>query len=312
MSTELEFIKYSVEGGVAAVTLARPEKRNALSIPLLRELNAVLWDADANTSVHCVVISAEGPDFCAGYDLSPGVSDTHAKLLNGPYRDGGIYAAPGIDDDIWRIEHSQRLRMVLFDMHKPVIAQVQGRCLAGGMDVVLLCDMVIAAEDAEFGFPPARDLGSLPNQMWLYNCGPQWAKRLVLTGDTVSGRDAALIGLVLKAVPGACLREEVMGLAARLARIDPDLLTANKRIVNIGLELMGARTLQRMAAEMDGRAHQAKGTRQFRQIAKEQGLKAAFAARDSGFGDGRARVDRPDIRDEEGNLVGAGAAAPQP
>src|SRR5262249_57981006 len=134
-----------------------------------------------------------------------------------------------------------RYRMALFDMHKPSICQVHGFCLAGGTDIALLCDMVIAADDATFGFPPARNLGALQNNMWLYNVGPQWAKRLTLTGDTVTGAEAAKIGLVLKAVPAALLEGEVEGLLDRLALIDPDLLAANKRIINIGLELMGAR-----------------------------------------------------------------------
>jgi enoyl-CoA hydratase len=193
--------------------------------------------------------------------------------------------------------------MVLFDMHKPVIAQVHGHCLAGGTDIALLCDMVIAADDATIGFPPARDLGSLPNQMWIYHCGPQWAKRLVLTGDTITGAEAVEIGLVMKSVPGDMLEAEVEGLADRMAQIDPDLLTANKRIVNVGLELMGARTLQRMAAENDARAHLAPGTRFFRQVAKDQGLKAALEGRDQNFGDGRARVRGPEVRDDKGNLI---------
>ncbi|MCB1743999.1 MAG: enoyl-CoA hydratase/isomerase family protein, partial [Gammaproteobacteria bacterium] len=185
----------------------------------------------------------------------------------------------------------------------PVIAQVHGYCLAGGTDLALLSDMVIAAEDAVFGFPPARDLGSLPNQMWLYHCGPQWAKRLLLTGDTVTGAEAASIGLVMKAVPAELLEDEVEGLADRLARIDPDLLSANKRIVNLGMELMGARTLQRLAAENDARAHLAPGTRRFREVARSQGLKAALKARDAEFGDGRARVHGPETRDEQGRLI---------
>ncbi|MDP7548998.1 MAG: enoyl-CoA hydratase-related protein, partial [Alphaproteobacteria bacterium] len=153
------------------------------------------------------------------------------------------------------------------------------------------------------GFPPARDLGSLPNQMWLYNCGPQWAKRLVLTGDTITGAEAAVIGLVMKSVPSHLLEAEVEGLADRMAQIDPDLLAANKRIVNLGLELMGARTLQRLTTENDARAHLAPGTRKFREVAKDQGLKAALQGRDQNFGDGRARVRGPERRDDKGNLV---------
>jgi enoyl-CoA hydratase len=208
-----------------------------------------------------------------------------------------------IDDDAWSLERQQRLRMALFDMHKPVVAQVHGHCLAGGTDIALLCDMVIAADDAVFGFPPARDLGALPNNMWLYNVGPQWAKRLTLTGDTVTGAEAADIGLVLKAVPAEKLTAEVEGLLDRMAMIDSDLLSANKRIINLGLELMGARTLQRMAAENDARAHLAASAREFPRKVRDAGLKAALQERDAKFGDGRARVRGAEERDEDGRLI---------
>ncbi len=299
-----EHIIYEAVDGRARITLNRPAKRNALSIPLLEELHAALWEADNDKDVHSIILRGAGKSFSAGYDLTPGLNNPPSGGRPGrTYREGGIYADPTIDDDIWRLEYSQRLRMVLFDMHKPVLAQVHGYCLAGGTDIALLCDMVIAANDAIIGFPPARDLGSLPNQMWVYHCGPQWAKRLVLTGDTVTGAEAAQIGLVMKSVPADMLEAEVEGLADRMAMIDPDLLTANKRIVNVGLELMGARTLQRMAAENDARAHLALGTRSFRQVAREHGLKAALDGRDAKFGDGRARVNGPEIRDENGNLI---------
>ena len=127
--------------------------------------------------------------------------------------------------------------------------------------------------------------------------------RVLLTGDTVTGQEAASIGLAMKSVPAELLEAEVETLADRLAMIDADLLSANKRIVNMGLELMGARTLQRMAAENDGRAHLAPGTRSFRQVAKDKELKAALADRDQGFGDGRARVHGPEQRDQDGNLI---------
>lgn len=301
---DYDYIRYEVADGRARITLNRPEKRNALSVPLLTELNEALWEADNDRAVHSVILRGAGVCFSAGYDLTPGSNAPASGGTDGAeYRDGGIYADPTIDDDIWRLEYSQRLRMVIFDMHKPCIAQVHGHCLAGGTDIALLCDMIIAADDAVIGFPPARDLGSLPNQMWLYNCGPQWAKRLLLTGDTVTGEEAALIGLVLKSVPADMLEQEVEGLADRLAKIDADLLSANKRIVNLGIELMGGRTLQRLAAENDARAHLAPGTRFFRKTAREHGLKAALNERDGGFGDGRARVRGPEVRDEDGNLT---------
>jgi enoyl-CoA hydratase len=276
-------ILHEVRDGIAWITLNRPEKRNALSEPLMEQLNAALWESDEDNRVHCVVLRAAGQDFCSGYDLQ---RYDQPILDQVDYRRGRAK----FDDDAWHQERTQRLRMALFDMHKPVIAQVQGRCLAGGTDLVLLCDMVICADDALFGFPPARSQGSLPSHMWLYMVGPQWAKRLLLTGDSITGKDAATIGLVLKSVPADSLGDEATGLAKRLALIDPDLLSANKRIVNIGLELMGARTLQRMAAEMDARGHLATSRGIFNETVRTAGLKAAVRERDEPFGDSVIKI----------------------
>jgi enoyl-CoA hydratase len=289
-------ITYEVARGRARIVLNRPEKLNALSPALLHELSAALWEADADTRVHAVAISGAGSCFSAGYDLAGGTGDRE---------DDGVPRRTGrtIDDDSWHLERLQSLRMALFDMHKPVIAQVHGHCLAGGTDVALLCDMVIAADDAEIGFPPARDLGALPNNMWLYHCGPQWAKRLTMTGDRISGADAAKIGLVMKSVPAPVLEQEVDGLLARLALIDPDLLSTNKRVINIGLELMGARTLQRMAAEMDARGHLAPAARATMRALRDDGVRATVHARDERFPDGFVRVDEPELRDDDGRFV---------
>ena len=139
--------------------------------------------------------------------------------------------------------------------------------------------------------------------MWLYHAGPQWAKRLLMTGDTISGAEAAQLGLALKAVPADLLEAEVEGLLDRLALIDHHLLAANKRVVNLGLELMGARTLQRVSAEIDARAHLAPGTKAYYDDVKEMGLTRALKHRDAPFGDGRARVLGPEIRDDEGKLI---------
>lgn len=278
MTEEVPLLLYEVRDGTAWITLNRPEKRNALSEPLQEQLSALLWDADEDNRVHAVVLRAAGPDFCSGYDLQKYDQPVPGQI---DHRRGRAK----FDDDAWHQERAQRLRMALFDMHKPVIAQVHGRCLAGGTDLALLCDMVICAEDALFGFPPARSQGSLPSHMWLYLVGPQWAKRLLLTGDSIRGDDAMKIGLAMKAVPADQLDAEVETLAARLALIDADLLSANKRIVNLGLELMGARTMQRMAAEMDARGHLAASRTLFNETVRTQSLKEAVRQRDEPFGD---------------------------
>jgi enoyl-CoA hydratase len=298
---EFESIIYEKERGRVRITLNRPHKLNALTLKLLTELNEALWEADNDRDVHCVIIKGAGAAFSAGYDLTGADRDVPVSRIQSEgannYRGGA-----SIDDDAWQLERSQRLRMALFDMHKPSIAQVHGYCLAGGTDVALLCDMIIAADDALIGFPAARAMGALPNNMWLYNVGPQWAKRLTMTGDSVTGADAQQIGLVMKAVPLADLEAEVEGLADRLALIDPDLLAANKRIINVGLELMGARTLQRLAAENDARGHKAAGAQAFNQMAGKEGLREALRNRDAPFGDGRARVNGPERRDKAGRL----------
>lgn len=290
-----ENILYEVENGRARITLNRPEKRNALSIQLAEELRDALWAADDDKAVHCVILKGAGPSFCAGYDLT----------IKNPPSDDGIEhrRGRGIDDDAWGIERFQRSLRTLTEVHKPSIAQIHGHCLAGGTDLALYCDILICADNANIGYTALRNMGAAPNQMWLYNCGPQWAKRLLLTGDTVSGQDAAKIGLVLKSVPESYLEQEVEGLADRLSYIDPEMLSANKRIINIGMELMGAQVLQRLAAENDARAHTTQAARDvFRQIATD-GLRAALTDRDAPFGDGRAQVVGPEIRDENGNLT---------
>lgn len=301
-----ESIEYEVEGGRARITLNRPDKLNALSLRLQAELSEALWEADNDRAVHCVILRGAGRAFSAGYDLSGADADVPVSRVESSER--RYRGARSIDDDAWQLERAQRYRMALFDMHKPSIAQVHGYCLAGGTDIALLCDLVIAADDAVFGFPPARDLGALPTNMWIYHVGPQWAKRLMLTGDTITGAEAQEIGLVLKAVPGEALEAEVEQLADRLSLIDPDLLSANKRIINVALELQGARTLQRMAAENDVRGHNTRAAREYVASVKEHGLRETLRARDAKFGDGRARVRGPERRDAAGRLLDDGGA----
>lgn len=281
-----ECLTFAVEGAVATVTLNRPEKRNALSRTLLRELREAMLEADDLRAVRCVILAGAGKDFCAGYDLAP-PPVSGAEYDPADYRQGGAT----VDDDIWRLERNQADILTIFDLHKPVIAAVQGNCVAGGTDLALSCDLVIAARDARIGFPATRSQGTPPMHMWLHNVGPQWAKRLLLTGDSVTGRDAARIGLVLQSVPAERLMAEARALAERLALIDADVLAANKRIVNMGLEMMGMRTLQRFAAETDARGHQAAAAREFNRVAREQGLSRAFKLRDAPFGDGFVRPE---------------------
>ncbi|OUL99619.1 crotonase/enoyl-CoA hydratase family protein [Variovorax sp. JS1663] len=281
-----EHLRFDVREQVARITLNRPDRRNALSWELLVELRAALLEADDLRAVSVIVLEGAGPDFCAGYDMKSAyaryAAEGEAAL---DYRSG----SGSFDDDAWKLERFQELLRTAFVVHKPVIAKVHGHCVAGGTDLALYCDMVIAADDARIGFPATRAMGSPPNHMWFYNVGPQWAKRLLLSGDVVSGSDAARIGLVVASAPAAQLDGEVMALARRLATVDPELLATNKRIVNLALELAGAGTLPRLAAEMDARAHLSRAKKEFDADVAALGFKAAVRKRDEPFGDGVAR-----------------------
>jgi len=190
------------------------------------------------------------------------------------------------------MERKMGQMLIIPDIHKPVIAKVHGRCLAGGAELALMCDLVLAAEDAKIGHPGTRSLGSPPVNMWFYHVGPQWAKRLLLTGDSISGLDAAHIGLVLDAVPADELDAEVDALARRLTLIDADMLACNKRVVNLAMELSGSRAMQRLSIEMDARAHASTGPRraQLKADLKTLGVRKAVKVRDAMFGDGMVHI----------------------
>ncbi len=279
------------ERGRARITLNRPEKLNALSRQLQSELARALRDADDDTRVHCVILRGAGRAFSAGYDLTPD------RVLEGedqaePDQYADVYRkSQAFDDDTFRMESAQRDRMTIFDMHKPVIGQLHGYCVAGGTDLILLCDIVVAARDAQIGFPPVRAMGGPPAHMWTYLVGPQWAKYMLLTGEFISGELAQEIGLVWRAVPPEELEETVEELADRLAMVHTDFLTGNKRSVNLALELMGARTMQRLAAEMDSRMHTSPGMDDWRTRNREEGLKPALAWRDGRFSNPQQRLD---------------------
>ncbi len=289
-----EHLLFSVEERVARITLNRPDKRNALTPSTLQDLHDALLEADDRTDVNVIVLEGAGKDFCAGYDLGGVYAGRKAEDEERPTNPDVAYRSSinSLDDDAWFLERQQALTTIMFDLHKPVIAKVQGNCMAGGTDLALMCDFVIAADEAKIGFPATRANGSPPNHMWVYHCGPQWAKRLLMTGDCVSGRDAARLGLAMESVPAAELDAAVGELARRLSHVDAELLAAQKRIVNLSMELMGAKTLQRLAAENDAKAHLSKGPRrtQFKADMAEHGLKEALKNRDAPFGDGMVRL----------------------
>jgi enoyl-CoA hydratase len=259
-------------GRVTRVTLDRPEKRNPLSARCMRELLSAVESAAADVDVRAVIIRGAGPAFSSGYGTTP------EDLEPGDYKPN-----PTLEDDVESMVALGRGWARIWNCPIPVIAQVHGHCLAGGTDLALHCDLVIAASDARIGFPPVRSMGVPPTNMWLYHVGPQWAKRLLLTGDTISGTEAAAIGLALVAVPADELDEYTLALATRMTHVGRDLLAANKRVLNQGIELMGRAQLQQFAALNDAVAHRSAEARAFSARAAEAGLKAAVRERDQVF-----------------------------
>ncbi|HXQ99294.1 MAG TPA: crotonase/enoyl-CoA hydratase family protein [Pseudomonas sp.] len=282
-------ITFDVAHGIARITLNRPEKRNALSMKMLRELHSAFLEADDRVDVNVILLTGAGKDFCAGYDLSDGYGGGGREACE--QHEASIYRSgtARLDDDIWALERQQDFMSIMFDLHKPIIACIKGNCLAGGTDLAFSCDLILAADDARIGFPAARANGTPPNNFWVYHCGPQWTKRMLFTGDTVSGLDAACLGLVLESYPAERIDAEVDQLAHRIAAVDAEILATHKRVVNRQLELAGARTSQRFAVEQDACAHLSTGPRrtQFRKDVAEGGLRDALKNRDAPFGDGK-------------------------
>jgi enoyl-CoA hydratase len=269
---------------VVRVTLNRPEVRNAISTRLQRELIDAIERCSADQGVNVVIIRGSGSSFCSGYDIS--ATSAESPRTDGDGTDTALVASRRALGTI----NMARAWSRIWNAHVPVIAQVHGNCLAGGTDLAQQCDIVIAAEDAVIGYPALRMGGTPPVNMWLYNVGPQWAKRLLYTGDTVTGRLAARIGLVLEAVPAGVLDDHVMSLAKRIALVGRDLVAINKFVINRGLDLMGRSILQEIAPPMDTIANLSPEMSEFTARAKEIGLGAAFKERDARFGD-RAPLD---------------------
>lgn len=272
---QYETILVENDAGIVRITLNAPERRNALSRKMQAELIDAVEAAGRDPKAGVVVIKGAGRGFCAGYDISGDRSDAvhGAEAMSLPRR------------TLETVEMSRGWARI-WDAPIAVIAQIHGFCLAGGTDLAQHCDLILTAADATIGFPALRMGGTPPTTMWLYNVGPQWAKRLLLTGDTFTGRLAEKIGFAIEAPPADKLDERVTFLARRIVAMGRDIAGINKFVINRGLELMGRATLQNIAASLDSVANQAPEMAAFMKRAEEVGLGAAFKERDAAFAEG--------------------------
>lgn len=268
---EYENLLYTVTDRIARITLNRPEKRNALSVELRRELIAALHAAEADDDVTVVLLEGAGSSFCAGYDLT-GIYGSEGN------RPGGWVDSQHFDS--WTDQSARgivRDWMQIWDLLKPVIAKVHGFCLAGGSEVMSMCDIVFAADDAVIGYPPMRAMASADIPYFPWKVSMARAKYLQLTGHTVTGKQAAEWGWVVKSFPADELEEQVMREVRPIAQISPSLLAANKALLNSAYEHMGMRLAFQEAWQLHLLSRSVRpDAGEFYRIQKEKGLKAAI------------------------------------
>ncbi|MGZ4193537.1 MAG: crotonase/enoyl-CoA hydratase family protein [Solirubrobacteraceae bacterium] len=293
-------VGYAVDGRVARVTLNRPERGNGITRAMLTELERVVEHADLDPEVSVLVLSGNGKGFCGGYDLVQSAEGQGSLEGDGE----PATAPPGspLDPAVMRANHdpaavwdptvdyammSRNVRafMSLFHCGKPVVCTVHGFCVAGGTDMALCSDLLVIAADAKIGYPPARVWGSPTTSLWAHRLGPQRAKRLLFTGDSLSGAEAAEWGLAIEAPPASELDARTETLVQRIARVPVNQLRMMKLLVNQGLYAQGLHATQVLGTMFDGVArHTAEGYA-FQNLAAAEGFRAAVRARDEPFGD---------------------------
>ena len=276
-----ETILYDTQGAIASITLNRPERLNTIVPPLPEELEQAVIEANRDPAVRVIILRGAGRAFCAGFDFSGDFRHFKDILYTAGRWDPGkdlIAASSAFAAPVPKF-------MSLWRSPKPVIAQVHGWCVGGGSDMALCADIVIASEDAQIGTPYSRAWGCYLSGMWIYRLGLTKVKWLALTGEAMSGKDAAAIDLINKAVPFERLEDEVWGLAERLARLPLPQLAAMKLIVNQAYENMGLASTQLLGPILDGYMRNIPEGVGFVETAATRGVGAAVAERDAPFGD---------------------------
>ena len=267
-------LTYERDGRVARITFDRPERLNAIAAGTPDDIETAVAEANADDRVHVVVLSGRGAAFCSGYDLkdfAEGASEgIQERMPWDPMKDYALMKG-----------YTEKF-MSLWRSYKPVICKVQGYAVAGGSDIALCCDLVVMAEDARIGYPPARVWGCPTTAMWVYRLGAEGAKRMLLTGDLVTGTEAKAMGLVTDAVPADRLDARVEELAGRMAGVPKNQLMMQKLTINQAMTNMGLETTQMIATIFDGISRHSPEGMAFKRRAEEVGFKQAVKERDSG------------------------------
>ncbi len=300
-----EFILSETDGRLGRITLNRPEKLNALSNELRGELYHALKEHEADPEVGVIIIKGAGRAFSAGYDLNPTPTPSEYVHPRSGLPDVGTTHPNHYD---WS-RHTILANWMIWELSKPVIAQLHGYCLAGGTELASVCDFRIVSEDCQIGYPPVRAMGTM-DMMWApWFLPPAKARLFAYTGDAFTGKDMEWMGWATYAVSADEIDEFTDTFARRLAHIDNDQLAYSKRAVNRQYEIMGIHTGLMSGSDVEAMSKHRPAAGEFGRISREKGLKAALEWRDGPFRDFRgayssAPHDRP--------LAGSGASDEKP
>lgn len=254
-----DFLLYELRGRVAYLTLNRPKQLNALSWPLMEKLKSTLKELERDTKVGVIVLRGAGKCFSSGYDLH---ETDPRNMVKGEGPADGTHEPKGVPEygrGIWNsrahVQGHVGYDIAVWNLWKPVIAQVHGYALAGASTLALACDLTFMAHDAKIGYPPNRWLAVGDNVgIYSFLAGLKIAREMSY-GRCLTGVEAAQCGLINRSFPEAELEEETYKVASRIAQIDPQLLMLNKMVVNRTWELMGIRTAMEFAGEFDSLCH---------------------------------------------------------
>ncbi|MFT4519674.1 MAG: enoyl-CoA hydratase [Halioglobus sp.] len=274
-------VRYETEGRIATITLNRPARLNAISLGMPGALSRAVDRANRDDNIHVIVLTGEGRAFCSGYDLidfAENTGEQPGSQLGGEEGNGSWDPMA----DFYGMKQNTEHFMSLWRSYKPTIARIHGPAVAGGSDIALCCDLAIMAEEAVIGYPPARVWGCPTTAMWVYRLGAERAKRMLLTGDLVDGKEAAAMGLVLECCPLAELDDRVQAMAERMAGVPKNQLMMQKMMVNQAYENMGLQNTQMFATLFDGMTRHSPEGVWFKQRTEEVGFKQAVQERDSG------------------------------
>jgi enoyl-CoA hydratase len=296
--SEPPVVLYEVGDRVARITLDRPERGNGITRSLVEQLAECVERADLDPGVHVVLLSGNGPGFCGGYDLIESAEGMGGAPVESTARppgsplDPSVMAANHDPSRTWdpMVDYAMMSRnvrgfMSLFHCGKPVVCKVHGFCVAGGTDMALCSDLLVIAADAKIGYPPARVWGSPTTALWAHRVGAQRAKRLLFTGDSLSGSEAVECGLAIEAPSADRLDERTEILLARIAQMPVNQLMMMKLLINQTLYAQGLHSTQLLGTVFDGITRHTEEGYAFQARAAEAGFREAVRERDDPFGD---------------------------